>query len=162
MHAYAWQDSSPDRVLRRTNELMLQMGAPGFATCLYTLLDPRGRVLSARAGHVPPVQCGPAGARAGETPGGLPLGVLHGTRYPLSRGTLPEGDTMALFTDGLVEGPGLSLDDGTALVCRTLEAARHGSVDEIADALMGCARATRHQDDRAVLIVRRPHPRGDT
>ncbi|MFD3677280.1 SpoIIE family protein phosphatase [Streptomyces sp. NPDC058613] len=161
MHAYAWQDPSPDRVLRRTNELMLQMGATGFATCLYTLLDPRGRVLSARAGHVPPVRCGPSGARAEETPGGLPLGVLHDTHYPLSRGTLPEGDTMALFTDGLVEGPGLSLDDGTALVCRTLEATRHGSADEIADALMGCARATRHQDDRAVLVVRRPPPPGD-
>ncbi|MEV7831318.1 GAF domain-containing SpoIIE family protein phosphatase [Streptomyces subrutilus] len=157
MHAYAWQDPSPDRVLRRTNELMLQMGAPGFATCLYTLLDPSGQILSARAGHVPPVQCGSAGAFVAETPGGLPLGVLHDTLYPLARGALAEGDATALFTDGLVEGPGLSLDDGTALICRAMEAARHEPVGAIADALMDGARATRHEDDRAVLVIRRPH-----
>ncbi|WP_411103126.1 SpoIIE family protein phosphatase [Streptomyces sp. cmx-4-9] len=155
MHAYAWEDPSPDRVLERTNELMLQVGAAGFATCLYALLDPFGRMLSARAGHVPPVLCGADGATAPETPGGLPLGVQHGTRYPLSQSRLAEGDTLALFTDGLVEGPRLSVDEGTDLVCRALERSRDAAAEEIADSLMTCARATHHEDDRAVLVVRR-------
>ncbi|MET9852460.1 SpoIIE family protein phosphatase [Streptomyces sp. NPDC006450] len=155
MHAYAWEDPSPDRVLERTNELMLQMGAAGFATCLYAVLDPLGRVVSARAGHVPPALCGSRGTSAPETPGGLPLGVQHGTRYPLTHSRLGEGDVLALFTDGLVEGPRLSLDDGMALVCRTLDESRGAPVQEVADALMNCARATRHDDDRAVLVVRR-------
>ncbi|MFI5866793.1 SpoIIE family protein phosphatase [Streptomyces sp. NPDC051546] len=155
MHAYAWEDPSPDRVLERTNELMLQMGAAGFATCLYALLDPLGRVVSARAGHVMPVLCTTTGTSAPETPGGLPLGVQNGTRYPLAEGRLGQGETLALLTDGLVEGPRLSLDDGTALVCRTLEESRGAPVEEIADALMSCAGATRHDDDRAVLVVRR-------
>ncbi|MGW6860610.1 SpoIIE family protein phosphatase [Streptomyces xanthophaeus] len=160
MHAYAWEDPSPDRVLERTNELMLQMGATGFATCLYVLLDPCGQVLSARAGHVPAVRCGAAGASAPEPAGGLPLGVLPGARYPLSQSRLEEGETLTLFTDGLVEGPRLTLDEGTALLCRTLEEHRDTGAGEIADALMDCARATRHEDDRAVLVVRRlrrPH-----
>ncbi|WP_327308918.1 SpoIIE family protein phosphatase [Streptomyces sp. NBC_01298] len=155
MHAYAWEDPSPDRVLERTNELMLQMGASGFATCLYALLDPLGRVVSARAGHVMPVLCTDTGTSAPETPGGLPLGVQNGTAYPLTQGRLGQGETLALLTDGIVEGPRLSLDDGTALVCRTLEESRGAPVEEIADALMSCAGATRHDDDRAVLVVRR-------
>lgn len=155
MHAYAWEDPSPDRVLERTNELMLQMGAAGFATCLYALLDPRGRVVSARAGHVLPVLCTATGTSATEAPGGLPLGVQTGTRYPLVQGHLGKGEALALFTDGLVEGPRLSLDDGTALVCRTLDESRGAPLEDIADALMSCARATRHDDDRAVLVVRR-------
>ncbi|MCY0939327.1 SpoIIE family protein phosphatase [Streptomyces sp. H34-S4] len=155
MHAYAWEDPSPDRVLERTNELMMQMGATGFATCLYALLHPSGRMLSARAGHVPPVLCGTSEATAPETPGGLPLGVQNGTRYPLSPGRLAEGETLALFTDGLVEGPRLSLDEGTAQVCRTLEGSREAPAEQLADALMSCAQATDHSDDRAVLVVRR-------
>ncbi|MEV7729681.1 SpoIIE family protein phosphatase [Streptomyces sp. NPDC087917] len=155
MHAYAWEDPSPDRVLERTNELMLQMGATGFATCLYALVDPLGRVVSARAGHVPPVLGASTGAWAPETPGGLPLGVQNGTRYPLTQSHLGRGETLALFTDGLVEGPRLSLDDGMALVCRTLDESVGAPVEGIADAVMSCARATFHDDDRAVLVVRR-------
>lgn len=59
-----------------------------------------------------------------------------------------------------MEGPRLTLDEGTALLCRTLEEHRDTGAGEIADALMDCARATRHEDDRAVLVVRRlrgPH-----
>ncbi|MFJ6699442.1 SpoIIE family protein phosphatase [Streptomyces sp. NPDC091272] len=155
MHAYAWQDPSPDRVLRRTNELMLQMGTPGFATCLYVLLDPQGRIRSARAGHVPPVRLSAGEAYTDETPGALPLGVMQGTRYPLSRGVLAEGETLALFTDGVVEGPQLGVDSGTALVARAMEELRGRPVEEVADALMSCAVCTEHQDDRAVLLVRR-------
>ncbi|MER5884878.1 SpoIIE family protein phosphatase [Streptomyces sp. NPDC001941] len=155
MHAYAWENPSPDSVLERTNELMLQMGATGFATCFYALVEPSGRMLSARAGHVPPILCGAGGTSAPHTPGGLPLGVDHGTRYPLTRGFLAPGETLALVTDGLVEGPRLSLDAGIALACRTVEASAGASADDVADSLMSCARATQHEDDRAVLVVRR-------
>ncbi|WP_424215876.1 SpoIIE family protein phosphatase (plasmid) [Streptomyces sp. BI20] len=158
VHAYAWQDPSPDRVLRRTNELMVQMGTSGFATCLYTLVEPDGTLWSARAGHVPPVLCGPGGTRAPETPGGLPLGVLADTSYPVTRDRLDPGGLLVLVTDGVVEGPELPVDDGLRTVSRTVWESRGAPVAELADLVMACARTTEHDDDRALLVIRRTTP----
>lgn len=79
-----------------------------FVTALYGLLDPkRGQLRLARAGHCPPVL-----SRLGRTarflrPAGMGLGLTGG---PLFRQTLAEeqltlqpGDTLTLYTDGLVE-----------------------------------------------------------
>ncbi|MFG3280996.1 SpoIIE family protein phosphatase [Streptomyces sp. NPDC048111] len=157
MHAYAWQEPAPDRVLARTNDLMLQMRLPVFATCLYALLTPDGRVETARAGHVPLVHSARSGARVREYPGGPPLGVLARNTFPVSAFALAPGDLLTLVTDGLVEGPQLPVDTGLAAVCDTTSRLRGAPLARIADALMtqGGDSLTGHVDDRALLVVRR-------
>ncbi|OEJ36091.1 SpoIIE family protein phosphatase [Streptomyces subrutilus] len=156
MHAYAWQEPAPDRVLARTNDLMLQMKLPVFATCLYTLLTPEGRVVTARAGHVPLVHSQAAGAQSREYPGGPPLGVVRESTFPVHSLDLAPGDLLVLVTDGLVEGPQLSIDAGMDAVCRTTFRHRRAPLAEVADALMAQSDSiTGHIDDWAALVVRR-------
>ncbi|MCZ4119981.1 SpoIIE family protein phosphatase [Streptomyces sp. H39-S7] len=156
MRAYVWQDPEPDHVLACTNELMLRMGVKAFATCLYVLVTADGLLRTARAGHVPMVQAGPDGtAVVNEGPGGLPLGVLPEATYPIVEYTLPEGGMFALVTDGVVEGPRLSVDEGLARLGDTLRDRAGSPLDELADRAMGPARATGHDDDSALLLVRR-------
>ncbi|WP_449480056.1 SpoIIE family protein phosphatase [Streptomyces avidinii] len=156
MHAYAWQEPAPDRVLARTNDLMLQMRLPVFATCLYALLTPEGRVATARAGHVPLVHSRAEGAVSREYPGGPPLGVVPGRAFPVHSLDLAPGDLLVLVTDGLVEGPQLPIDSGLDAVCRTAFHHRRAPLSEVADALMAQSDSmTGHIDDRAALVVRR-------
>ncbi|WP_328307140.1 SpoIIE family protein phosphatase [Streptomyces sp. NBC_00442] len=159
MHAYAWQEPAPDQVLARTNDLMLQMRMPVFATCLYALLTPDGRVSTARAGHVPLVHCAEDGAVVREYPGGPPLGVLAGGRFPVHSLQLAPGDLLALVTDGVVEGPQLPIDGGLAVICDAAARRRAEPLTEIADVLMAQGDSmTGHVDDRALLVVRRREP----
>ncbi|MCX5387035.1 PP2C family protein-serine/threonine phosphatase [Streptomyces sp. NBC_00083] len=156
MHAYAWQEPAPDQVLARTNDLMLQMRMPVFATCLYALLTPDGRVVTARAGHVPLVHSTGDGAQVREYPGGPPLGVVPGSRFPVHALEMAPGDLLALVTDGLVEGPRLPIDAGLAVICEATARRREAPLAEIADVLMAQTDSmTGHVDDRAVLVVRR-------
>ncbi|NGO75726.1 SpoIIE family protein phosphatase [Streptomyces sp. YC504] len=154
MHAYAWEDPAPQRVLERTNALMQQMGARGFATCLYLLIEPDGRIVASRAGHVPFVQAGRMRSEIREIPGGLPLGIFDDASYPITEFTLPTGGTLALVTDGLVEGPSRPLDEGLRLVARA--ATDHTRpLSTLADEIMALADATGHTDDCAALVIRR-------
>ncbi|MEU3465975.1 SpoIIE family protein phosphatase [Streptomyces sp. NPDC006733] len=156
MRAYVWQDPEPDQVLARTNELMLRMGVRTFATCLYVLVTPDGVLRTARAGHVPLVQADADGTTAvREAPGGLPLGIMPGAAYPIVEYALPEGGMFALVTDGVVEGPRLSVDEGLARLGGTLRERVGAPLDELADRAMEPARATGHDDDAALLLVRR-------
>jgi len=110
------------------------------------------------AGHLPPVWFRP----------GQPARLLEDGRRPLlgyagSGGTergaasapFEPGDTILLYTDGLVERRIRSLDKGIALLCRTLEELAEASVEEICAGVL--ARLTVDQDiedDVAVMVVR--------
>src|SRR5207248_2700549 len=99
--------------------MLLQTAPDEMATASCGLYDAaRGEFCWASAGHPPPVlhlpptSAGPAtSARLMEGLGGPPLG-LPGARYPLRRCPLPVGATLVLYTDGLVEQRGRSIDEG--------------------------------------------------
>lgn len=87
---------------------------PGvFATALLTLYEPTTGGLSwARAGHLPPLMVrrrGDAAYLEGEP--GRPLGIGEGYT-PFHESHLDPGDTLVLFTDGLVERRDESITDG--------------------------------------------------
>ena len=95
---------SPARVLERVNEILVpEMPARMFATCLYLVLEPAtGKVTFANAGHnVPYVRTatGVTELRAA----GMPLGLLPGMDYPEQEAILAPGETLLLYSDGLVE-----------------------------------------------------------
>ncbi|MBI3960866.1 MAG: SpoIIE family protein phosphatase, partial [Chloroflexi bacterium] len=95
---------SPGAVLERVNDLLHpDIPARMFVTCLYAVLDPAtGHLLYANAGHDLPYRAGPSGVEELRARG-MPLGLLPGMAYEEKETTLTPGDTLLLYSDGLVE-----------------------------------------------------------
>lgn len=160
MRALALTAEDPGEVMSRTNDLLLAADTGRLATCTFVRLDPAtGELRSARAGHVAAVWA-TADGRAGTTDdeGGLPLGVQAGEEYPVTTRSLGGEGAFVLLTDGVVEGPSYSLDDGLDEVVRLVRSGATGEADALADAVMGSAERTGHQDDAAVLVLRHGRP----
>ncbi|MFE8942497.1 SpoIIE family protein phosphatase [Streptomyces sp. NPDC007856] len=168
MRAIAAHEPDPATVLMRTNELLVTMGVARFASCTMLHLDPRdGQVTGASAGHVPVLCARTDGSHSiHELPGGPVLGVVPGTEYREETFTLDEDSALVMVTDGVVEGPGLTLDAGLERAGTLAGAALHDGLDaeETADRILDTAVAVDHADDVAVLVIRRtrlrPRPHG--
>jgi serine phosphatase RsbU (regulator of sigma subunit) len=103
---------SPGEVLTRLNSYRVALDRHQLFTVLYAIIDPVQRSIAwASAGHPPPLV-----ARAGG-----PVSYLHGgdglmgveeKPYETRRAELAPGDTIVLYTDGLIERRGESLDAG--------------------------------------------------
>ncbi|PZT71259.1 serine/threonine-protein phosphatase [Streptomyces sp. SW4] len=157
LRALASVTSEPGELLARTNDLLLTLGTDLFATCTFMRLDPATGILeSARAGHVPCVWA-TADGRSGvsEDEGGPPLGVQEGMEYPVTRYRLTTGGVFVLVTDGVVEGPLLSLDEGLDQVVRLAGVAAVAGMEagSLAAAVIKNAEHVGHEDDAAVLVV---------
>ncbi|MFD4257876.1 PP2C family protein-serine/threonine phosphatase [Streptomyces sp. NPDC058534] len=157
LRALASVTSEPGDLLACTNELLLSLNKNLFATCTFIRFDPATGVLeSARAGHIPCVRAGADGrAEVCHDEGGPPLGVLEGTEFPVTRYRLGAGGVLVLVTDGVVEGPSLSIDDGLERVARLagLAAVAGMEAQSLAAAVLKNAELIGHEDDAAVLVV---------
>lgn len=157
LRALASVTSEPGELLSRTNDLLLSLGTDLFATCTFMRLDPSTGVLeSARAGHIPCVWA-TADGKSGiaEDEAGPPLGVQQGQEYPVTRYRLNTGGVLVLLTDGVVEGPSLSVDEGLDQVVRLAGVAAVAGRDasSLATAVIKGAERVGHEDDAAVLVV---------
>ncbi|MFD4507300.1 SpoIIE family protein phosphatase [Streptomyces sp. NPDC058457] len=159
MRAIADQERDPRTVLVRTNELLTTMDPPRFASCTMLHIDPRdGQVTGASAGHVPLLCARKDGSHSiRELAGGPVLGVVPGTEYREETFTLDEDSALVMVTDGVVEGPSLTLEDGLERAGTLAGAAlRDGlNAEETADRILDAAVAVGHLDDVAVLVIRR-------
>jgi serine phosphatase RsbU (regulator of sigma subunit)/PAS domain-containing protein len=159
MRAIAAHEPDPGTVLRRTNELLVAMDAPRFASCTMLHLDPHdGQVIGTSAGHVPLLHAHDDGSHTIRTlPGGPVLGIVPRAEYPEETFTLEEGTTLVMVTDGVVEGPRLTLEAGLeragALAGRALQD-RLG-VEATADQILDAVAEVDNLDDVAVLVIRR-------
>ena len=100
----AQNGAPPGQVLERANDLLCPDIPPKmFVTCLYAILDPTtGQLQYANAGHDLPYQR--HGAEVVELRAtGMPLGLMPGMRYEEKATMLTPGDTLLLYSDGLVE-----------------------------------------------------------
>ncbi|MEV6993906.1 GAF domain-containing SpoIIE family protein phosphatase [Streptomyces sp. NPDC093228] len=159
IRAIAAREPDPAAVLTRTNELLVTMGAARFASCTMLHLDPHdGRVTGASAGHVPVLYaCSDGSHSILELPGGPVLGVVPDTDYREETFTLDEGSVLVMVTDGVVEGPRLTLEAGLERAGALAGAALHDGLnaEETADRILDAAVAEDHLDDVAVLVIRR-------
>ncbi|WP_392749404.1 SpoIIE family protein phosphatase [Streptomyces sp. LN590] len=159
MRAIAAHEPDPATVLTRTNELLVTMAAVRFASCTMLHIDPGdGRVTGASAGHVPVLCARDDGSHSiRELPGGPVLGVVPDTEYGEETFTLDEDSALVMVTDGVVEGPGLTLEAGLERVGTLTGAALHDGLnaEETADRILDSAVAVDHLDDVAVLVIRR-------
>ncbi|WP_405852961.1 SpoIIE family protein phosphatase [Streptomyces sp. NBC_00090] len=151
--AFADLDLQPAQVLRHLDRITAGL-EHYIATCLFAVHDPhRGRCRIANAGHLPPVRVpadGPAELVRLST--GVPLGVGGGT-FRTARVPFRPGDTLVLYTDGLVETRDAAIDDRLAVLVGLLDKAR-GPLEETCDLLLRALRRPGAQDDVALLIAR--------
>ncbi len=95
---------SPGAALERSNDLICPEIPPSmFITCLYAILDPAtGKLQYANAGHdLPYRRCREQVEELRAT--GMPLGLMPGMKYEEKETTLEAGDSLLMYTDGLVE-----------------------------------------------------------
>ncbi|MFI9491380.1 MULTISPECIES: SpoIIE family protein phosphatase [Streptomyces] len=169
LRAYAAEGHRPSTVMARASVFLHELDTDRFATCSYAEVDPvTGVVQLVRAGHVDPlVRSVDGSCRKLPSEGGLPLGLsaeFGQLDYPVSTIDLDPGQTMILYTDGLVELPGADFDEGMRLLESLV---REGPQDlqRLADRLCEVVDERGGQDDVAVLLLRRdaahaPHPGG--
>lgn len=157
VHAHATLGTSPDQVLHRTNRLLTDLAPDLFTSCLYAHLDlGRGRVTLASAGHPPPLLRLPDGdTRAVVVPPGPLLGIDPDAVFPPAEIPLTEGMLLAFYTDGLVETPGIDLEDAITRLAQHLADADDRDLDRLIDTLLGGAASTAQRlDDIALLVLR--------
>ncbi|MFE9438870.1 SpoIIE family protein phosphatase [Streptomyces sp. NPDC006602] len=156
VYAHATLGTPPDQVLARTNRLLADLAPDLFTSCLYAHLDfARRRVILASAGHPPPLVRLPDGdTRPVDVPPGPLLGVDPDAVFPLTEIPLTPGLMLALYTDGLVETPGVDLDDSIAHLAQHLAHADDRDLDLLIDDLLRKARvAGQRTDDIALLVL---------
>ncbi|MFB7286774.1 SpoIIE family protein phosphatase [Actinacidiphila glaucinigra] len=157
VHAHATTHLTPGTVLARTNRLVTDLNPGLFTSCLYSHLDlAHHKARLATAGHHPPLIRHPDGhTEALHLPPGLLLGISPDSNYPTTAIPLRPQTVLALYTDGLVEAPGIDTDRTTADLARHLTQADDDSADDLADALLHHALQTvPGTDDIALLVVR--------
>ncbi|MFD5199266.1 SpoIIE family protein phosphatase [Streptomyces sp. NPDC058375] len=169
LRAYAAEGHSPATVMARASVFLHELDTDRFATCTYAEVDlTTGVVQVVRAGHVDPLVRDVDGScRRMPAEGGLPLGLsaeFGRLEYPVSTVELDPGQTMILFTDGLVELPGADLDEGMQLLTALVTNGPH-DLQKLADQLCDAVDGRGGQDDVAVLLLRRraahaPQPGG--
>jgi serine phosphatase RsbU (regulator of sigma subunit)/PAS domain-containing protein len=163
VHAHASAGARPDEVLARTNRLFNDLNSNLFASCLYAQIDLRtGKALLANAGHPPPVLSAPdRPAEVLDLPPGLLLGIEYEADYRTTEIDLPPATVLALYTDGLVERPGLDLGTSIDDLADQLTRAAARPLDDLADAVVGKAQLTSQgSDDIALLFIKRQMPEG--
>lgn len=96
--------ASPGKVLAHVNDLLCPDIPPSmFVTCLYGVLNPTtGRFVFANAGHNLPAKC-TAEAVVELRATGMPLGLLPEMTYDEHETTLGPGESILIYSDGLVE-----------------------------------------------------------
>jgi serine phosphatase RsbU (regulator of sigma subunit) len=156
LRSHSLAGATPAQALAQTNRLLIDMNSGRFVSCLYAHLDlARHRAVLATAGHPPPILRHPDGhAEVLALPPGLLLGIDPDADYPSREIPLAPGTVLALYTDGLVETPGVDLDDAMNGLAAQLARARPQPMDELATALIDHARQTAPRtDDIALLLI---------
>jgi hypothetical protein len=134
-----------------------------LTTLIYALLDPQRKELRfASAGHLFPYRIGVDGKVDALESTGYPLGVRHTLDVKLRTVRLAPGDTLFLFSDGLVEARAEASDDlfGFDRLEDSLSRHANDSVEQLRDSVLGdITRFTRNaprEDDQTVLVLRLP------
>jgi serine phosphatase RsbU (regulator of sigma subunit) len=134
----------------------LTSGVVGTVVCGLYIPPTRGQRW-ARARHQPPVLLDGGTARELPLPSGVLLGMDPDARYEEATQALEPGHTLLLFTDGLIERRGESIEDVlgefVTAVAACGPAPDRGELTAAAQADQILARAVSDTDDDACLVV---------
>ncbi|SDQ06066.1 PP2C family protein-serine/threonine phosphatase [Quadrisphaera sp. DSM 44207] len=145
-----------EEFLPAANAYLLRQDWPeGFATAVHVALDlSSGEYRLSYAGH-PPAARGERGRPWALVQGGAgpALGLVADAEYPAVRGRLDDGAALFVYTDGMVETPGVDLSVGTqALLELAARVCDDGCQDGDAERLVDAAEVA-EDDDRALVLV---------
>ena len=148
--AYAYEGDPPDRVLAHVSVRASALLDLPMATVLVGIFDPRTRRLTfSLAGHLPPL----VGGEFVDARPGPPLGTAM-TDYERHTVDVPEGGTVVLYTDGLIEDRERTIDAGLELLRASLLGV-HVAPDALCDhVLRALGREQGGEDDIALLVMR--------
>jgi hypothetical protein len=152
----------PAEVLRGLDEAMATMHAGTLATAAVARLEAGGtRLRWSNAGHPPPVLLRPDGVveALADGDGDLLLGVDATAERREDVVPLTPGTTVLLHTDGLVERRGTTLDEGAALLHRTLAELAGRPLPALCDELLARLLQGTPQDDVALVAFTVDPPR---
>src|ERR1700722_13605884 len=153
LRGLAATEEGPAELLGHLNYAACHLTEGIAGTVICGRYEPQTRVLRwARAGHLPPVLVRDGAARALPLPDGVLLGLDPDAQYEEARTQLRVGDTLLLFTDGLIERRSGSISD--ALRDFTAAAAPAGpDARSHADRILAAA-ISDTGDDACLVVVR--------
>ena len=136
----------PSEILLGMNRRLFGRVQDGFATCVVLRLKPNGDATIANAGHLAPFRDGE------ELPlrGSLPLGISADAVFEELVFRLQEGETLTLYTDGIVEARSADGELYGFERVKTLAQEKQS-----AEQIVAAACAFGQEDDITVLSIRR-------
>jgi serine phosphatase RsbU (regulator of sigma subunit) len=161
LRTLASEGAPPAELLSTLNRLVRRFERGAMCTALYGIWDTeRGSWEQAVAGHPPPVVRNGAGCRLLETRPGPPLGVDDDVAYVATTVPIELASTLVLYTDGLVERRGESLDVSLQRLCDVVACAAPAP-EELCDEVIGSLVSAQARDDVAIVATRMRPPRDD-
>jgi serine phosphatase RsbU (regulator of sigma subunit)/CheY-like chemotaxis protein/anti-sigma regulatory factor (Ser/Thr protein kinase) len=149
---------SPGAIIADVNRFVLGSDIGTFATMAVVRLDPgTGACTIAAAGHVPPVVLGD-GVHVVDVVPGTPLGSGLGSGFAETGFVLEPGQSLLLYTDGLVERRGEVIDAGIVRLCKALDRAMPTSAALADHVIQELCADLGNSDDIALLVARRHEP----
>lgn len=155
------EQSSPSAALAGLDRFAARLSGARCTTAFCAVLTlATGELVYSNAGHPPPIMAHADGTTVTLDGGhGLPLALRSDWSRPEARVTMPPRATLLLYTDGLVERRGSSIDDGMDRAADLVQDGRSQSLDVVADDLMSRLEpGGGYLDDVAILLYRQPAP----
>ncbi|WP_329141457.1 SpoIIE family protein phosphatase [Streptomyces sp. NBC_00670] len=150
----------PGEVLRRLDLASQTLYGQATATCIYGVLDGNpsadgtASLRYATAGHLPPLlTTEEGGTRFLDAGAGVLIGMDPGLPRPTGHETLPPHSTLLLYTDGLIERRGESLDDAMTRLRQCTASLARAPLDVFCDELL-LGLGADSTDDIALLALR--------
>ncbi|SHJ00125.1 Stage II sporulation protein E (SpoIIE) [Nocardiopsis flavescens] len=157
LRAYALEEHRPAALLARLHRLLGHLEPDLFATAVIVRFRPgHPEVTLAGAGHPPPLWRDADGTvrTVDLLPGGM-LGLPIDPAHTDTTVSLPPGAALLLYSDGLVERRGESIDDGIGRLVKCFSGlpAGEGGPDAAADGLLDAMITQQDSDDDVCLLV---------
>ncbi|UGY92475.1 PP2C family protein-serine/threonine phosphatase [Streptomyces gobiensis] len=164
LRAYAVMEGEDPVAVLSDLELLMRLTEPArSATALFGYAEPAARrVVIAGAGHCPPLIVGPRRCEFAETTLSAPLGMLACWEAPSVELTLDAGETLLLYSDGLLRRTGEPMDRAFARL--QAAALRAGAsvgddpdalVDQVLNTVLSDGRADVDSEEDVVLLAAR-------
>lgn len=155
------ENPSPRAALMALDRFAVRLSGASCTTAFCAVLDGKsGELVYSSAGHPPPILvAADRSVRFLEGGRAIPLGIRTDRERPEERMTIPPRGTLLLYTDGLVERRGDSLDEGFDRAADAVIAGVTCTLEELASSVMSTLEPRQgYQDDVALLLYRQPAP----
>jgi serine phosphatase RsbU (regulator of sigma subunit) len=159
LRAYVLDGASPGEALEKLNRLCIRSHSETMATIWVGVWDlASNHIRTSSAGHLPPILVNPDhSTELIEFEGEVPIGVVDKPNYSEHDIELPPYGELIVYTDGIVERRGESLDEGLR---RALTWWQEGTASEVAKNFIDQAIQDGAGSDDMAVLVAQAHPIG--